>query len=162
MSTPRRPAPRSSPAPITATAWCVFSALTRARLTSSPMSHVLSEEASIRVLIADDDAGFLRSLHELIDQQPELNVIGAAANGLEAIELAERLGPDAVVLDLHMPLLDGVTAAARLRRDHPSVCLIRLTGDEGAGPHRAVRSGRRRGAAKERARRGPARAAGRG
>ena len=91
------------------------------------------------MLIADDDVGFLRSLHELIDRQPELNVIGAAVNGLEAIELAERLGPDAVVLDLHMPLLDGVTAATRLRHDHPSVCLIALTGDEAPALHRAVR-----------------------
>jgi DNA-binding NarL/FixJ family response regulator len=91
------------------------------------------------VLIADDDGGFLRSLQELIDRQPELTVVGAAQDGLEAIELAEELGPDAVVLDLHMPLLDGVTAAARLRRDHPSLCLIALTGDEAPALHQAVR-----------------------
>jgi DNA-binding NarL/FixJ family response regulator len=103
------------------------------------MNHVPPEESSIRVLIADDDAGFLHSLHELIDQQPELSVIGAAANGLEAIELADQLDPDAVVLDLHMPLLDGVSAAARLRRDHPSLCLIALTGDEAPALHSAVR-----------------------
>ena len=103
------------------------------------MTHVPPEESSIRVLIADDDPGFLDSLQELIDRQPELHVIGAAANGLEAIELAEHLGPDAVVLDLHMPLLDGVSAAARLRRDHPSLCLIALTGDDAPALHRAVR-----------------------
>ena len=103
------------------------------------MNHLPPEESSIRVLIADDDAGFLDSLQELIDRQPELHVIGAAANGLEAIELAELLGPDAVVLDLHMPLLDGVSAAARLRRDHPSLCLIALTGDDAPALHRAVR-----------------------
>jgi DNA-binding NarL/FixJ family response regulator len=103
------------------------------------MNHVSLEESGIRVLIADDDVGFLDSLQELIDRQPELHVIGAAANGLEAIELAERLGPDAVVLDLHMPLLDGVSAAARLRRDHPSICLIALTGDDAPALHRAVR-----------------------
>ena len=103
------------------------------------MNHVPVEKSSIRVLIADDDAGFLDSLQELIDRQPELQVIGAAANGLEAIELAERLEPDAVVLDLHMPLLDGVTAAARLRRDHPNICLIALTGDDAPALHRAVR-----------------------
>jgi len=97
------------------------------------MTHVPPEESSIRVLIADDDPGFLDSLQELIDRQPELHVIGAAANGLEAIE------PDAVVLDLHMPLLDGVSAAARLRRDHPSLCLIALTGDDAPALHRAVR-----------------------
>ena len=103
------------------------------------MNPLPPEESSIRVLIADDDSGFLDSLRELIDRQPELHVIGAAANGLEAIELAEQLGPDAVVLDLHMPLLDGVTAAARLRRDHPSLCLIALTGDDAPALHRAVR-----------------------
>jgi len=93
----------------------------------------------IQVLIADDDRSFLESLRDLIDQQPELTVIGAATDGLQAIELAEDLDPDAVVIDLHMPLLDGVTAAARLRRDHPNVCLIALTGDEAPALHRAVR-----------------------
>jgi DNA-binding NarL/FixJ family response regulator len=93
----------------------------------------------IRVLIADDDRAFLESLEQLIERQPELSVVGAAKDGLEAIELADDLDPDAVVIDLHMPLLDGVTAAARLRRDHPNVCLIALTGDEAPALHRAVR-----------------------
>jgi DNA-binding NarL/FixJ family response regulator len=93
----------------------------------------------IRVLIADDDRGFLTSLRQLIERQPELSVVGAAEDGLEAIELADDLDPDAVVIDLHMPLLDGVTAAARLRRDHPNVCLIALTGDQAPALHKAVR-----------------------
>src|SRR5919201_822664 len=93
----------------------------------------------IRVLIADDDRGFLTSLRQLIERQPELSVVGAAEDGLEAIELADDLDPDAVVIDLHMPLLDGVTAAARLRRDHPNVCLIALTGGEAPELHKAVR-----------------------
>src|SRR5213595_2130277 len=94
--------------------------------------------ARIRVLIADDDGSFRSALQKLIDQQPELAVVAAARDGLEAIELAENLSPDAVVIDLHMPLLDGVSAAARLRHDHPSVCLIALTGDEAPALHRAV------------------------
>jgi DNA-binding NarL/FixJ family response regulator len=98
-----------------------------------------SEDSQIRVLIADDDPAFLRSLEVLIDRQPELAVAGVAADGLEAIELVERLDPDAVVLDLHMPLLDGVSATAHLRRDHPSLCLIALTGDAAPELHRAVR-----------------------
>ena len=93
----------------------------------------------IRVLIADDDEAFRASLEQLIERQPELMVVGAAQDGLEAIELADDLDPDAVVIDLHMPLLDGVTAAARLRRDHPNVCLIALTGDEAPELHKAVR-----------------------
>ncbi len=103
------------------------------------MSHVPSDESQIRVLVADDDRGFLQSLQDLIDGQPELTVVGAATDGLEAIELVEALEPDAVVLDLHMPLLDGVSATARLRHDHPNLCLIALTGDEAPELHRAVR-----------------------
>lgn len=95
-------------------------------------------DGPIKVLLADDDAVFVESLRALIDRQPELAVIAAARNGLEAIELADALEPDAVVVDLHMPLLDGVTAVARLRHDHPSLCLIVLTGDSDAALHRAA------------------------
>ena len=96
-------------------------------------------EAMIRVLLADDDEGFLASLCELIDHQPELLVVGTATDGLAAIELVDDLGPDAAVLDLHMPLLDGVTTVARLRRDHPHLCLIALTGDDAPALRSAAR-----------------------
>jgi two-component system response regulator DesR len=92
----------------------------------------------IRVLLADDDEAYLASLRALIEQQPELQVVATVTDGLAAIEAAERLQPDACVLDLHMPLLDGVTAAARLRRDHPSICLIALTGDADPKLHAAA------------------------
>jgi len=95
--------------------------------------------SQLRVLLADDDADYLESLRPLIEHQPELTVVGAAENGLHAIELADELHPDAVVIDLHMPLLDGVTAVARLRKDHPSLCLIALTGDPDTELHEAVR-----------------------
>ena len=95
--------------------------------------------SQLRVLLADDDASFLESLKPLIENQPELTVIGFAENGLHAIELADELAPDAVVIDLHMPLLDGVTAVARLRKDHPHLCLIALTGDPDTQLHDAVR-----------------------
>jgi DNA-binding NarL/FixJ family response regulator len=93
---------------------------------------------AVRVLLADDDAAFVASLKPLIEQQPELTVVGAAHDGLAAIELADALAPDAVVIDLHMPLLDGVSAVARLRRDHPHLCLIALTGDHAPELHAAV------------------------
>jgi DNA-binding NarL/FixJ family response regulator len=90
------------------------------------------------VLLADDDQRFLESLRLLIDGQPNLTVAGTVGDGLAAIELADELAPDAVVIDLHMPLLDGVSAVARLRRDHPSLCLIALTADETRRIHEAV------------------------
>ena len=95
--------------------------------------------ANVRVLLADDDHAFLEALRSLIESQPQLSVAGTAANGLAAIELVDELEPDAVVIDLHMPLLDGVTAVARLRRDYPSLCLIALTGDLTQRIHDAVR-----------------------
>src|SRR5919204_1595700 len=127
MSTPRRPAPRSRGAPITVTLWRGGCTRVGTRLTSSRMTEVESGSGTIRVLLADDDRPFVDALRPLIERQPELAVVGSAEDGLAAIELAEELRPDAIVIDLHMPLLDGVTAVARLRRDHPSMCVIALT-----------------------------------
>ena len=107
------------------------------RLTSQFMG-VADAAGAIRVLLADDDEPFLAALSPLIDRQPQLLVVGTALDGLAAIELADELSPDAVVIDLHMPRLDGVSAVARLRRDHPSMCVIALTGDEHAALHDAV------------------------
>ena len=92
----------------------------------------------IRVVLADDDELFVEGLRPLVDGQEGLEVVATANDGLETIELVDELRPDAVVVDLHMPLLDGVTAVARMRRDHPSLCLIALTGDEAPALHRAV------------------------
>ena len=92
----------------------------------------------VRVLLVDDDRNFLDSLQPLIELQPALTVVGTAGNGLDAIELADELDPDAVVIDLHMPVVDGVTAVARLRKDHPNLCLIALTGDAASELHEAV------------------------
>jgi DNA-binding NarL/FixJ family response regulator len=102
------------------------------------MTAVEGGAGTIRVLLADDDRPFVEALRPLIERQPGLAVVGAAHDGLAAIELSEQLRPDAIVIDLHMPLLDGVTAVARLRRDHPSMCVIALTGDSHPALHRAV------------------------
>jgi DNA-binding NarL/FixJ family response regulator len=95
-------------------------------------------DGPIKVLIADDDALFRESLRALIDGQPELVVVADADDGLETIELADSIEPDAVIVDLHMPQLDGVTTIARLRHHHPNVCLIVVTGDSDAALHRAA------------------------
>lgn len=100
---------------------------------------IQASEGGVRVLLADDDEDFLDSLRELIEAQRELSVVATATNGLAAIELVDQLTPNAAVLDLHMPLLDGVSAIARLRRDHPSLCLIALTGDDAPALHRAAK-----------------------
>jgi DNA-binding NarL/FixJ family response regulator len=93
----------------------------------------------VRVVIADDDETFLESLRGLIEARAELEVIATARDGLEAIELTEALAPDALIIDPHMPRLDGVAAIARLRRDYPSICLIALTGDPDPTIHQVAR-----------------------
>jgi DNA-binding NarL/FixJ family response regulator len=92
----------------------------------------------VRVLIADDDTTYRESLRGLIDAQSGLQVVGAARDGLEAIELTELLDPDALVIDPHMPRLDGLATIARLRRDYPALCLIALTGDPAPTIHQAA------------------------
>jgi DNA-binding NarL/FixJ family response regulator len=94
--------------------------------------------APIRVLIADDDQAYLESLRVLIESRPELAVVGVARDGQEALDLAAAVEPDAVVLDLHMPRVDGVEAVSRLRKQSRSLCLIALTGDTDAALHRAA------------------------
>ena len=95
-------------------------------------------DGRIRVVLADDDGAYLESLRLLIDRQPELAVVGAVGDGLAAIRLVDHVEPEAVVIDLHMPLLDGVSAVARMRRDHPNLCVIALTGDPEPALHDAV------------------------
>jgi DNA-binding NarL/FixJ family response regulator len=85
---------------------------------------------TIRVLLADDDKRYAAALRLLIEEQPELTVVALAYDGVETLSLAQELEPDAVVVDLHMPNMDGVTAISKLRQAHPLVCLIALTGDE--------------------------------
>jgi DNA-binding NarL/FixJ family response regulator len=93
----------------------------------------------IRVLLVDDDELFLASLAELVDQQPELLVSGTVSDGVAALDRVEIEEPDAVVIDLHMPLLDGVSTVARLRRDRPSLCVIAITGDDAPALSRAAK-----------------------
>jgi DNA-binding NarL/FixJ family response regulator len=95
-------------------------------------------EARIEVVLADDDGHFIECLRTMVDRQPSLAVVGVAGDGLEAIELVEKLSPEAVVIDLHMPRLDGVSAVARMRQDHPGLSLIAITGDGAPELHRAV------------------------
>jgi two-component system nitrate/nitrite response regulator NarL len=104
------------------------------RLTTPSLGGV----SAVRVVIADDEPAFLDALHALIEGQSKLSVVGSAGDGLEAVELVDQLEPDAVVIDLHMPRLDGVSAIRRLRLDHPQLCLIALTGDPDPGLHRAA------------------------
>ena len=81
----------------------------------------------IRILIVDDQALFRAGLKTLLSVQPEFEVVGEAANGEEAIRLTAQLQPDVVLMDLRMPVLDGVAATRRLRNSLPKCRVIVLT-----------------------------------
>lgn len=81
----------------------------------------------IRVLLVDDQAMFREGLRTLLSVQPGLEVVGEAGNGEEAVRLAAALRPDVVLMDLHMPVLDGVAATRRLCESWPDCRVIVLT-----------------------------------
>jgi DNA-binding NarL/FixJ family response regulator len=82
------------------------------------------------VLIVDDSAVVRKRLRELLEQQSGWEVCGEAANGREGIEKAQQLKPDVIVLDLSMPVMNGLEAAQELTRLLPSVPLVMCTSFE--------------------------------
>ena len=81
----------------------------------------------IRVLLVDDQALFCEGLRTLLDLQPDIEVVGEANNGREAIECVARAAPDVVLMDIQMPVLDGVAATRDIRAHHPNTRVIVLT-----------------------------------
>lgn len=81
----------------------------------------------ISVLIADDQALFREALRTLLMLYPNIFVVGEAANGEEALSLVRKLNPQVVLMDLQMPLLDGVASTKRLRAEFPNTQVIVLT-----------------------------------
>ena len=96
----------------------------------------------IRIMLVDDQALFRESLALLLSAQPDLLVVGEAANGEAALQLVAQIRPQVVLMDLRMPILDGITATRRLRAEHPDVQVIALTTfDEDADVFAALRAG---------------------
>ncbi|WP_026373272.1 response regulator [Agrococcus lahaulensis] len=96
----------------------------------------------IRVLIVDDQALFRSGIRMLIESQPDLQCVGEAADGAQAVRLAEEQQPDVVLMDVRMPVLDGISATDRIVRARPDVRVVVLTTfdlDEAAA--RAIRAG---------------------
>ena len=82
----------------------------------------------VRVLIADDHRLFAEALEAVLSSEARIEVVGRASDGGEAVELARRLQPDLVVLDISMPVLDGFEAAAELERLEHAPAVLMLTG----------------------------------
>jgi DNA-binding NarL/FixJ family response regulator len=81
----------------------------------------------LRIVVADDQASVRQGLVVLLGLAPEIEVVAAAANGEDALRLVAGKSPDAILLDLHMPVLDGIETTRRLTRQHPGVAVVILT-----------------------------------
>lgn len=81
----------------------------------------------IRVLIADDSARARSGLRDLLATWPEIMVVGEAANGQDALQQVAECRPDVVLMDLHMPVLDGVQATRLIKQQWPEIIVIVLT-----------------------------------
>jgi DNA-binding NarL/FixJ family response regulator len=81
----------------------------------------------VRVLLVDDQALFREALATLLGVRPEIEVVGEAGDGDGALRQAAALRPDVVLMDLHMPVLDGIAATRRLRVEQPGVRVLALT-----------------------------------
>ena len=82
---------------------------------------------AVRIILADDQALFREGLRTLLSTRPDIEIVGEAANGLEVLELVEQLQPTVVLMDLRMPLMDGIQATAKLREASPDVAVLALT-----------------------------------
>ena len=86
-----------------------------------------TEAAPLRIVIADDQASVREGLVLLLGGLPGIDVVGAAADGEQALGLVAEHRPDAILLDLHMPVLDGIGTTRRLAAEHPGVAVVILT-----------------------------------
>jgi DNA-binding NarL/FixJ family response regulator len=84
----------------------------------------------IRVLIADDHRLFVQALEAILASDKRLEVVGRARDGEEAVEQALRLEPDVILMDIAMPVVDGVEATKRIRENLRTACVVMLTGSD--------------------------------
>ena len=86
-----------------------------------------NHQSAIRIVIAEDQALVRRGAALLLSMEPDMEVVGQARNGVEAVELAQTLRPDVILMDLHMPLKGGVSATREITRAQPSCQVLVLT-----------------------------------
>jgi DNA-binding NarL/FixJ family response regulator len=92
------------------------------------LNSVPPRQDVVRVLVVDDHALFAEALMLTLAIEDRIEVVGCASNGAEAVSLAEALRPDVVLMDVHMPTMDGIEATRRVRRVSPSSQVVVVTG----------------------------------
>jgi len=88
--------------------------------------------STVRVLVVDDYEPFRRFVRSTLEKRPDWQVIGEASDGLEAVQKAEELQPDLIVLDIGLPKLNGIEAARRIRKLFPQSKILVLTQESSA------------------------------
>lgn len=92
--------------------------------------HDIETEHSIRVVVIDDSADYRTVICELLQMLFDVEIVGVGSNGFEAIELTAQTAPDLVIMDVHMPVLDGIAAAGLIRHHFPTTTILMMSGDD--------------------------------
>lgn len=88
---------------------------------------------TIRVVVVDDESATRATLSMALSTQEDMEVVGEAADGKEAIGLVSRVGPDVIVMDVNMPVMDGVKATKSIRKGGNNVPIVFFTSEESIG-----------------------------
>ena len=94
---------------------------------------------ALRIVLVDDDESLAELLRVNFELDERFELVGSARNGLEGIQLAQAENPDAVLMDLHMPVLGGVEATRRILDANPAACVIAFTASDDPADHIAAR-----------------------
>jgi CheY-like chemotaxis protein len=99
-----------------------------------------SKNIKIRVLVVDDHAMVRQGLTAVLESYGDLEIVGEASDGQEAIEATERLDPDVVIMDMNMPNMNGIEATSRIKSQYPPVRVIGLSVNADRGNHEKMRA----------------------
>ena len=92
------------------------------------MAAIQPEDGPVRVLVVDDEPLFVEMVEALLTRDSRIEVVGSATNGREAVALALSLMPDVILMDISMPVMDGVEAVRVIRKRDPDTFILMLTG----------------------------------
>ena len=91
-------------------------------------SAAASMPSPVRVLIVDDEPLFVEMVQALLQRENDIDVVGMAAHGQDAVRLAAQLDPDVIVMDVSMPVMNGIDATRAILEQNPRACVLILTG----------------------------------